>query len=88
MLNLPLGCRVEFDDRVIDIFAKQVLDPRQATRHNIARILVYLYLRLTKSLGRRPNARDVDRNQMLDSSFYANVFGSWKKFEGLMAADE
>jgi hypothetical protein len=31
LLNLPIGRRVEFDARVMDLFEKQVLDPRLAT---------------------------------------------------------
>ena len=39
VLNIPLNCEVQFESHVIDIFAKQVLDPRKATRHNIAQVL-------------------------------------------------
>jgi len=84
IINLPLGCQVEFDDRVIDIFANQVLHPGQATRHNIAQILIYLYLRTSKRLGHPATQREVDHLQMLQSHFYKSVFGSWEKFESLM----
>jgi superfamily II DNA or RNA helicase len=83
LLNLPLGCLVHFDDRVIDLFARQTLDPRSATRHNIARILLYQYQKLWKRLGRKPNAREVDRTSRLGSDFYRAVFGSWKSFSDL-----
>jgi superfamily II DNA or RNA helicase len=81
LLNLPLGCEVHFDDRVIDIFAQQTLSPRYATRHTIGRILLYQYQRLTRSLGRTPTKRDIDHNCLLQSNFYRDVFGSWKAFE-------
>jgi len=85
ILNLPLGCEVHFDERVIDIFAQQTLHPRFATRHNIGRILLYQYQRLCSHLGRRPARQDVDRNCLLHSQFYRDVFGSWKRFEEIVA---
>ena len=87
IINLPLGCHVEFDDRVIDIFANQVLDPRRATRHNIAQILIYLYIRTSKRLGHSATRREIDHLQTLQSDFYKMVFGSWEKFESLMQND-
>jgi len=84
VLNLPLGCEVHFDDRVIDIFAEQTLDPRHATRHNIGRILIYQYRKLASRLGHRPTRREVDRNLLLGTDIYQLVFGSWKKFESLI----
>ena len=85
VFNLPLGCQVHFDDRVIDLFTSQTLDPRHATRHNIGRILIYQYQRLAASLGHLPNKREVDRNLILGSDLYALVFGDWRKFESVMA---
>jgi len=87
VINLPLGCRVEFDDRVIDIFANQVLDPKRATRHNIAQILIYLYLRTSKRLGHLAMPKEIDRMQILHSEFYKTVFGSWENFEILMRSE-
>jgi superfamily II DNA or RNA helicase len=88
VINLPLGCRVEFDDRVIDIFANQILDPKRATRHNIAQILIYLYLRTSKRLGHLATSKEIDRLQILGTEFYKIVFGSWDKFDALMQGDE
>lgn len=87
IMNLPIGCVVDFEDRVIDIFANQVLDPKRATRHNIAQILIYLYLRTSKRLGRLATQREIDRYQILHSQFYKMVFGSWERFESLMRSD-
>lgn len=87
IINLPLGCHIEFDDRVIDIFANQVLDPKRATRHNIAQILIYLYLRTSNRLGRLATQKEVDRLQILHSEFYRRVFGSWDSFAGLMEGE-
>ena len=87
IIQLPLGCHVEFDDRVIDIFANQVLDPRHATRQNIAQILIYLYSRTSKRLGHPAKQKEIDRLQMLHSDFYKMVFGSWEKFESLMQSN-
>jgi len=84
IINLPIGCHVEFDDRVIDIFANQVLDPKRATRHNIAQILIYLYIRTSKRLGHLATKKEIDRLQILHSDFYKRVFGSWDSFESLM----
>jgi hypothetical protein len=81
ILNLPSGCSVEFDDRVIDVFGNQTLNPAFITPHNIRRILIYLYQKVEKRLGRRPSARDIDRNSVLPSDIYATAYGSWKAFE-------
>lgn len=83
VLNLPLKCEVHFDQKVIDVFSSQALDPRNATRHSIGRILLYEYERLESALGHRPSRKEVDRNSILGSSFYADVFRSWTKFEQL-----
>jgi superfamily II DNA or RNA helicase len=88
VLNLPLGCKVNFDDRVIDVFAKQVFDPRSATRHNIGRILIYQYQSLGSRLGHSPTRKEVDRNLLLGSAFYRMVFGSWESFEDMNAKTE
>lgn len=84
ILNLPQGCRVEFDERVVDLFVTQFGDARQATRSNIGKILLYQYSRLSRRLGRKPTRRELDRTCLLDSSLYALVFGSWAKFERLV----
>ncbi len=81
VLNLPIGCEVEFDERVIDIFGDQTLNPRFATRHNIARILIHQYTRLERRLGRKPRKIDIDRSYLIHSGFYKMVFGSWREFE-------
>lgn len=86
LLNLPLGCEVHFDEKVIDVFAQQTLTPRYATRHNIGRILLYQYKRLKRHLGRKPTKKDVDRSCLLHSLFYRDVFGSWKKFEEIVSS--
>ena len=80
-LNLPTGCVVEFDDRVIDIFGRQTLNPAYATRHNIGKILIHQYNKLKRRLGRNPTKADIDRQCLLDSTFYVLVFGSWRDFE-------
>lgn len=80
VLQLPLGCRVEFDERVIDVFVAQTLDPRFATRHSIASILTYQYRRLARRLGRMPSRQDVRRSCLLDDRLYTMVFHSWEGF--------
>lgn len=85
IINIPLGCNVEFDEKVIDLFATQILDPRRATRHNIAQILIYVYRKTSKALGRLATRRDVDRNQILHSELYRLVFGSWENFYSLIS---
>jgi len=81
ILNLPAGCVVEFDERVIDVFGSQTMDPRFATRQNIARILIHQYKKIERRIGRRPTKLDIDRNTVIGSKFYAMVFGSWRDFE-------
>lgn len=86
VLDLPLGCKVSFEDKVLDIFAQQTLDPRNARRDNIGRIMIYQYERLSRRLGRDASPKDVDRNLMLNANFYKMVFGSWKRFMDLIQA--
>ncbi len=86
VLNLPLGCRVQFDDRVIHIFEEQVYRRGRITRHNIEGVLWYHYRRLCKAQGRLCNRRDLDHT-LLDSKFYADVFGTWPAFQAMAAAD-
>jgi hypothetical protein len=62
----------------------QICDQRIPTRHNIGRILMYHYQRLAASLGHLPTPKEVDRYQLLDSSFYKAVFGSWQRFRSIM----
>jgi superfamily II DNA or RNA helicase len=86
VLNLPLGCQVTFDDRVIELFYDQTLDTSFITSHNIRGILMFQYDRLAQKLGHRPTKMEVDRNCIIGSNIYATCFGSWKVFEGTMAA--
>lgn len=88
ILNVPLGCEVHFEGRVIDVFAKQVFDPSRANRHNIAQILLYEYHKLSNKLGRLATKKEVDRYQILNSELYTLVFGNWKNFESLVNEDE
>lgn len=83
VLNLPLKCKVEFDERIIDVFSSQALDPKNATRHSIGRILLYQFERLEHTLNRIPTKRDLDRYCLLNSSLYEQVFGRWSDFEEL-----
>lgn len=87
ILNLPIGCTVNFDDRVIDIFAEQTLHGKHATRHNIGMILVLQYRRLARKLSHNPTKKEVDRNCLLDSSLYQLVFGSWEKFVEIVSEE-
>jgi superfamily II DNA or RNA helicase len=87
ILNLPVGCKVHFDTRVIEVFEKQLHDPRFATRHNIARILIYQYRRMTEKLGHQPSRREIDKSCLLDTRLYHLVFGSWKKFLAVIGLD-
>ncbi len=84
VFNLPLGCEVHFDQRVLDIFARQAFRPEYATRHNIGRILIYQYDKLRKRLAKLPTRADVDRSCLLHSDFYREVFGSWKRFQEIV----
>ena len=84
VFNLPLGCEVHFDERVIDVFANQSLDPSRATRHNIGRILIHQYLKFVQRLGHKPSRSEIDHNVLLGRDFYKRVFGSLKSFERLV----
>ena len=87
MLNLPVGCEVHFEDRVIDIFASQALNPSNANRHNIGRILIYQFKRLEARLGHTPSRAELDRSSRLGSDFYAAIWGSWAKFQAFVSSN-
>lgn len=84
ILNLPIGCEVEFEERVINIFGNQTMNPRFATRQNIARILIHQYIKLERRLGRKPTVREINRSYVIDSRYYQMIFGSWRAFERQM----
>jgi superfamily II DNA or RNA helicase len=88
ILNLPLDCRVTFDDRVIDIFCTQYIAGERITRHNIGRILVYSYKKLCERLGKLATKKDVDRNLLLHSGLYITLFGSWMNFMKVISQDQ
>lgn len=87
ILNLPLGCRVTFDERVIDIFCSQYERGQHITKYNIGRILIYNYRRLCERIGRLATRADVDRNLLLHSEFYVMLFRSWKGFMDMIFKD-
>jgi superfamily II DNA or RNA helicase len=87
ILNLPTGCKVTFEDEVIDIFYNQIINRGKITRYNIARILIYRYEKLCNKLNKLATSKDVDRNCWLDSSLYSDVFGSWGKFISIISDD-
>jgi len=61
----------------------------QGTPHdNIGRILLYEYDKLRRHLKLDPSKRDVDRYCILNSEFYALVFGSWSTLETLAHSDD
>ena len=65
VLTLPLGCSVEFDNRVIDIFEGQFRDGGKITRQNIAQLLIYYYKRLCKRRGKLCDQNEVNQYQIL-----------------------
>ena len=87
ILDIPIGCKVTFEDKVLHIFQQQALDPRRATRDNIGRILIHQYNRLSNSLGHAATAKEVDRYNLLGAGFYKTVFGSWDKFQQLLRSE-
>lgn len=80
ILNLPTGCTVEFDERVISVFGDQTMSPAFATRHNIARILIHQYRKMERRLGRQPTRLELNRGCLLGTLYYDLVFGSWVEF--------
>jgi len=87
ILNLPLGCAVTLDDRVIDIFAEQQIASQRITRHNIARILLLQYNKLERRLGHPPSRREIDQKFLFGSNLYEMVFGSWRRFIQLVSSE-
>jgi hypothetical protein len=88
ILNLPTGCSVEFDDRVIDIFGNQTLNPAFITRHNIRRILIYLYHKVERRLGRKPTREEIDMNSVLPSDIYVTAMSNFRSFMGPMLTQQ
>lgn len=70
IFNLPLGCEITFDERVINVFSTQALQSQNITKHNIHRILVQQFINLSIKLNRIPRWQDIDRAYRIDSSVY------------------
>ena len=70
IFNLPLGCEITFDERVINVFSAQALQSQNITKHNIHRILVQQFINLSIRLNRIPRWQDIDRAYRIDSSIY------------------
>jgi len=81
LLNLPLGCEVHFDNKVIDIFADKANSFEFATRFTIERILFYQFDRLAQRLRRHPTKKEIDKQYLVGSDIYATRWGSWEDFE-------
>jgi superfamily II DNA or RNA helicase len=86
VLNVPSGCQVTFDDRVIELFYDQTLDTSFVSSRNIRRVLALQYERLEERLGHAPSRKELDRNCVIGSNIYVTCFGSWKSFEQVIAA--
>ncbi|MGH7994457.1 MAG: homing endonuclease associated repeat-containing protein, partial [Limisphaerales bacterium] len=84
--SLPLGCKVSFDEHVVDLFYDQTFDASFVTRYNIRGILIHQYNRLARRLSRAPTKKEIDRNCLLGRDIYETCFGSWKEFEEMMAS--
>ncbi|MBW8782991.1 MAG: hypothetical protein JF599_14055 [Verrucomicrobia bacterium] len=80
LLNLPLGCEVAFEDKVIDVFASRANSMEFATRFNIERILLYQFDKLAQKLKRHPKKFELDRHYRVGSDIYATLWGSWEDF--------
>jgi superfamily II DNA or RNA helicase len=74
IFNLPLGCEIAFDEQVINIFTNQIYDKSSINRHNIYRILVQQYLKVSQKLNRRARWADIDRNCIIGSEVYKIMF--------------
>jgi hypothetical protein len=81
LLNLPLGCEVHFDDRLVDLFTAEGMNPANATRHDVVWILIFRYQVLMRKLGRAPTRKEIDRFSRLGSDIYVLLFGIWRRFE-------
>jgi superfamily II DNA or RNA helicase len=81
LLNLPMGCKVTFDTKVIDIFARSANSFEFATRFTIERILLYQFDRLAQRLQHHPSKKELDRNCLVGSEIYETRWGSWEDFE-------
>lgn len=88
LFNLPLGCELSFDDKVIDVFCRQYLaDERNINRFTIARILTQQYLKLCSNLKKRATKAEIDRYCLLNWGIYKILFGQMTKLEKLVASD-
>lgn len=81
VLNLPAGCDVHFEAKVVDLFARMANSFEFADRFNIQRMLLYQYDMLARRLQRKPTRQQIDRNFLVNSEIYATCWGSWKDFE-------
>jgi len=74
IFNLPIGCDITFDEKVINVFSNQIYNKSNINRHNIYRILIQQYLMLCEKIGRRAKWKDIDHNCRIGSSIYKILF--------------
>lgn len=72
--NLPLGCEIFFDEKVINIFSNQYLDKKNINKHNIYRIIIQQFVNLCLRLERIPSWREIDKYCVIKSSIYKMFF--------------
>jgi len=70
LFNLPQGCEINFDERVIAVFSGQAINRTNITRHNIHRILIQQFLNLCIKLNKVPTWKEIDRNCILGAEIY------------------
>ncbi|MCT8978037.1 DEAD/DEAH box helicase [Clostridium sp. CX1] len=77
-IEWPLGCEVNFDESVEELFRKIEDENRETTKQD----LVDNYYEVKEKIKRKPsqddiNAEDISKYKV---SVYRNLFGSWSKF--------
>ena len=58
IFNLPIGCEIFFDEKVINVFTSQIVNKKNITRHNIHKILIQQFLNLCLRLNKIPSWKE------------------------------
>lgn len=77
-LEWPLGCEVNFEESVEELFKKLDQDNSQITKQD----LIDNYYIVKEALKKKPTSSDIDNHELSQykSSNYAKLFGSWNNF--------
>ncbi len=80
IIEMPIGCEVEFEEKVIEEFNKQISHRYNHKEEISKEDLIKEYNRVKKLLKKVPSHRDLGRHSRYSHHPYCKHFGSWPEF--------